>query len=55
MGDVVNRERNAMAVKKGNQKLRQMLNRHLHEIEADGTYAKLSLKYFGEDIRCPKL
>lgn len=53
LGDFLNPERNAMAVKKGNAALRKKLTDALNRSFQDGTYKKLSLKYFGEDIRCP--
>lgn len=39
-----------IAIRKENQDLRYKLNRALDEIRADGTYLKLSDKYFGYDI-----
>jgi len=42
----------AMAVAKGNKGLLDALNRALAELMRDGTYAKISQKWFGEDIRC---
>ena len=44
--------RNAAAVAKGNTSLANAFNQTLHELQADGTYAGLSKKFFGEDIRC---
>ena len=40
----------AMAVRKGNDELRQRLNKALAEIVADGTYKQLNEKYFPFDI-----
>lgn len=45
-------ERNAAAVAKGNASLAQAFGQALQELQADGTYAALSKKFFGEDIRC---
>ncbi len=45
-------QRNAMAVAKGNTGLRDALNTGLAAVMKDGTYAKLSNKWFGQDIRC---
>jgi polar amino acid transport system substrate-binding protein len=52
LGDFLFVERVAAAVKKGNTSLADALNRGLAEIEADGTYAAISQKWFHEDIRC---
>ena len=51
-GNLVNPERNAMAVAKGNSSLREALNTTLRVLMRDGTYAKLSQRYFQRDIRC---
>jgi polar amino acid transport system substrate-binding protein len=51
-GDLLFQERIAMAVAKGNGQLLARVNGALEEILKDGTYGKLSQKYFGEDIRC---
>lgn len=45
-------ERNGAAVAKGNASLAGAFNQALRELQADGFYAALSKKYFGEDIRC---
>lgn len=52
VGDLVFEEKIAMAVKKGNTSLTAALNTALKKVQADGTYAKLSAKYFGTDVRC---
>ena len=52
MGDFVFVEKIAPAVQKGNASLAKALDKALAEIMADGTYEKLSKKYFNEDIRC---
>lgn len=36
--------------RKGNPELQQALNKALADIKADGTYLKISQKYFGEDV-----
>lgn len=45
-------ERIAAAVAKGNVALAEQINQALKAIQADGTYAKISEKWFKEDIRC---
>jgi len=52
MGDFLFIERIAAAVAKGNSSLAGEFNKGLAAIVADGTYAKISTKWFGEDIRC---
>jgi polar amino acid transport system substrate-binding protein len=52
MGDFVFVEKIAPAVQKGNASLAKAIDKALAEVMADGTYEKLSKKYFGEDIRC---
>lgn len=52
MGEFVFVERDAAAAAKGNTTLIQAYNKALSELLADGTYATISQKYFGEDIRC---
>jgi len=42
----------AIAAKKGNAALVDATNTAIRDILADGTYKKLSEKWFGEDIRC---
>jgi polar amino acid transport system substrate-binding protein len=51
-GDYLFVERIAAAVAKGNTGLVDAVNQALAAILADGTYAALSKKWFGEDIRC---
>jgi polar amino acid transport system substrate-binding protein len=53
-GDPVNPEQNGIAVQKENAALVTELNAALAAIQRDGTYEKLSRKYFDEDIRCKK-
>ena len=52
VSDPVNREEIGIAVAKGNKGLLTALNNALDAIMADGTYEKISLKWFGKDIRC---
>ena len=51
-GDMLFQEKIAMAVKKGNSGLLKELNSGLKKLESNGTYAKLSSKYFNQDVRC---
>lgn len=51
-GDLLFQEKIAMAVKKGNSSLIKELNASLTKLENNGVYAKLSNKYFDQDIRC---
>ncbi|GGL19471.1 ABC transporter substrate-binding protein [Deinococcus radiotolerans] len=53
LGDVVFPERIGMAMRKGNTDLQQAVNKALATLMANGTYAKLSQSYFGQDVRCP--
>ena len=52
MGDYVFIERIAAAVTKGNASLAAEYNKALAAVQADGTYATLSKKWFNEDVRC---
>jgi polar amino acid transport system substrate-binding protein len=52
LGDFLFVERVAAAVQKGNQPLADAIDQGLAAIQADGTYAALSQKWFHEDIRC---
>ena len=52
MGEFVFVERVAAAVQKGNQPLADAIDKALAEIQADGSYAAISQKWFHEDIRC---
>ncbi|UBV45058.1 ABC transporter substrate-binding protein (plasmid) [Deinococcus taeanensis] len=52
LGDVIFPERIGMAVQKGNSGLLSAVNGSLARLLGDGTYAKLSGTYFGQDIRC---
>ena len=51
-GNLLFQEKIAMAVKKGNEGLLKELNATLSQLETNGSYAKLSSTYFGQDIRC---
>jgi len=51
-GDLLFKERIGMAVKKGNSSLLRELNAQLARAMSNGTYAKISKQYFGQDIRC---
>jgi polar amino acid transport system substrate-binding protein len=51
-GDMVFVEPIAAAVAKGNSTLAAAYNKALADVMADGSYATLSKKYFGEDVRC---
>lgn len=52
MGDFLFVERIASAVAKGNLSVADEINKALAAIQADGTYAAISKKWFSEDIRC---
>jgi polar amino acid transport system substrate-binding protein len=52
IGDFLFVERVAAAVAKGNTGLVNEINKGLGAIQADGTYARVSQKWFHEDIRC---
>jgi len=51
-GDMLFVERIAPAVAKGNTALADAVSQALKAIQADGSYAKISEKWFKEDIRC---
>ncbi|GHF48461.1 polar amino acid transport system substrate-binding protein [Deinococcus metalli] len=51
-GALLFNERIGMAVKKGNTTLLKELNTALAKSMSDGSYAKLSTSYFGQDVRC---
>jgi len=52
MGEFLFVERIAPAVAKGNTALAAEINKALAAIMADGSYEKISQKFFKEDIRC---
>ncbi len=41
-------------IRKGNPELRAAINQALEDIKADGTYARISEKYFGTDLSKPR-
>ena len=43
-------DKSAVLIRKGNPELQAAINKALAEIKKDGTYAKLSQKYFGKDV-----
>ncbi|HWG83850.1 MAG TPA: transporter substrate-binding domain-containing protein [Deinococcales bacterium] len=43
----------AIALQKGNNQLRAQINTALNKMRADGTFAKISRKWFGEDVSRP--
>jgi cystine transport system substrate-binding protein len=45
-----NAEKSGVLIRKGNPQLLAAINKALVEIKADGTYAKISQKYFGKDV-----
>ncbi|MBB6098040.1 polar amino acid transport system substrate-binding protein [Deinobacterium chartae] len=51
-GELLFQERIGMAVAKNNPGLAKALSAALKKVQANGTYTKISKKYFGEDIRC---
>ena len=52
ISDLLNKEKIGIAVAKGNKGLLTALNNALDGILKDGTYEKISMKWFGKDIRC---
>jgi polar amino acid transport system substrate-binding protein len=52
LGDLLFTEQVAAATSKGNTGLAEAWNKALQAAMADGSYAALSKKYFGEDVRC---
>lgn len=52
VGQLLFQEELAMAVTKGNTSLRTGLNTSLATLQKNGTYAKISKQYFGENIGC---
>jgi polar amino acid transport system substrate-binding protein len=52
MSDTLWREQIGMAFAKGNSALRQAVNKALAQIMQDGTYDRISRKYFGQNVRC---
>ncbi|MOA26631.1 ABC transporter arginine-binding protein 1 precursor [compost metagenome] len=54
LGGMVTVERIAAAVALGNTGLADAWSQALQAVMADGSYAKISQKYFQEDVRCPE-
>ena len=52
IGDLIFQEKIGIAFQKGNKSLTTAVNAALKKVQSDGSYQKLSEKYFGEDIRC---
>ncbi len=52
VSEPLNKEEIGMAVAKGNSLLLAALNQALAEIQANGVYEQISMKWFGKDIRC---
>lgn len=52
VGDTLWKEQIGMAFAKGNTELRQAVNGALKQLVQDGSYLKLSQKYFGQNIGC---
>nr|WP_236587743.1 ABC transporter substrate-binding protein [Tumebacillus amylolyticus] len=50
VGEPLTHDDQGIAVRKGDQELRDKLNKALQEIEKDGTYEKISQKWFGRNI-----
>ncbi|MDQ6680641.1 MAG: transporter substrate-binding domain-containing protein [Pseudomonadota bacterium] len=46
-------ESNAIALRKGNPKLRQQIDQALAAMKADGSYLRVSTKWFGRDVSKP--
>jgi cystine transport system substrate-binding protein len=43
-------DKSAVLIRKGNPELKAAIDKALHDMKADGTYAKISDKYFGKDV-----
>lgn len=50
LNEQISSEQYAVAFLKGNTQLRDQVNSVLHEMDTDGTFAKISQKYFGENV-----
>ncbi|WP_051271521.1 transporter substrate-binding domain-containing protein [Shimazuella kribbensis] len=50
VGKLLNTEQAGITIRKGDDKLKAEINRIIDEIMKDGTYAKISQKWFGTDI-----
>jgi ABC-type amino acid transport substrate-binding protein len=51
VGDMLLQDAAGIALNKNEEELRNEINKHLEDMMADGTYAEISEKWFGEDIR----
>ncbi|MFC3885795.1 transporter substrate-binding domain-containing protein [Bacillus songklensis] len=51
IGDVLYEEEAGISLNKGEDALKEEINKHLKAMMDDGTYEKISVKWFGEDIR----
>ncbi len=52
ISDLLNTEKIGMAVAKGNSLLLAAINKALDDIQSNGVYEQISMKWFGKDIRC---
>ncbi len=52
VGQRLTTERVGFAIQKGNASLTGAVNAQMKKMTEDGTYLKLSQKYFGRDVRC---
>ncbi len=50
IGDVLFEEAAGISLNKGEDELREEINKHLKKMKEDGTYKEISMKWFGEDI-----
>ena len=50
LNEQISSEQYAVAFLKGNTQLRDQVNSVLHEMDTDGTFTKISQKYFGENV-----
>jgi ABC-type amino acid transport substrate-binding protein len=50
VGEPLSREPYAFAVPKGDERLRQLIDRTLRDMEQDGTYASIYQRWFGDEI-----
>ncbi len=54
LGEMLFVEKVGMAAPKGDNEAVSAVNQALSEILKNGTYKKLSMKYFNQDVRCPE-
>ena len=52
ISNLLNTEKIGMAVAKGNSLLLAAINKALDDIQSNGVYEQISMKWFGKDIRC---